>query len=61
MNTVNPQIAAKSGEGYRKTAFRFEDLGLDTQVPEVVRTVAEKTVALRARSMNIPNMLLRPQ
>jgi phasin len=46
MNTANPQVAAaKSGDGYRKTAVRFEDLGLDTPVPEAVRTVAEKTVA----------------
>ena len=41
-----PKAAAKKARGtYRKTAAQFEEFIRDTQVPESMRTLAEKSVA----------------
>ncbi|MGC1179749.1 MAG: phasin family protein [Methyloceanibacter sp.] len=41
----NPKVAAeKARDSYRKTAAQFEELPLDTQVPEAMRALVEKNI-----------------
>ena len=41
----NPKVAAeKARDTYRKTAAQFEELALDTQVPEAMRALVEKNI-----------------
>jgi phasin len=42
----NPKVAAeKARDTYRKTAAQFEEVALNTQVPEAMRALAEKNIA----------------
>jgi hypothetical protein len=44
-NTASKAVAARVRGTYRKTAAQFEDFTRDAQMPESVRTLAEKSIA----------------
>ena len=56
--TNNPQAAAgQASAAYRNMTDKLGHLGLDTAVPEGVRSLAEKTVHRPARPMTALRML----